>query len=37
VGWQTSRSLRTDLPLDALEMAIWHRLNRPGFIGGSGA
>jgi putative transposase len=25
VGWQTSRSLRTDLPLDALEMAIWHR------------
>ena len=25
VGWQTSRSLRTDLALDALEMAIWHR------------
>src|SRR3989442_8792989 len=23
VGWQTSRSLRTDLALDALEMAIW--------------
>jgi putative transposase len=25
VGWQTSRSLRTDLALDALEMAIWQR------------
>ena len=25
VGWQRSRSLRTDLALDALEMAIWHR------------
>ena len=25
VGWQTSRSLRTDLALDALEMAIWRR------------
>ncbi len=25
VGWQTSRSLRTDLALDALEMAIWSR------------
>ena len=25
VGWQTSRSLRTDLAIDALEMAIWHR------------
>jgi putative transposase len=25
VGWQASRSLRTDLALDALEMAIWHR------------
>jgi putative transposase len=25
VGWQASRSLRTDLPLDALEMAIWAR------------
>ncbi|MGH7424725.1 MAG: IS3 family transposase [Candidatus Methylomirabilales bacterium] len=25
VGWQASRSLRTDLVLDALEMAIWHR------------
>src|SRR5439155_611766 len=25
VGWRTSRSLRTDLALDALEMAIWSR------------
>jgi putative transposase len=25
VGWQTSTSLRTDLALDALEMAIWQR------------
>ena len=25
VGWQAARSLRTDLALDALEMAIWHR------------
>jgi putative transposase len=25
VGWQASRSLRTDLVLDALEMAIWRR------------
>jgi transposase InsO family protein len=25
VGWQASRSLRTDLALDALEMAIWCR------------
>jgi len=25
VGWQTSRSLRTDLALDALEMALWQR------------
>jgi len=28
VGWQTSRSLRTDLALDALEMAIWCRRDR---------
>jgi putative transposase len=28
VGWQTSRSLRTDLALDALEMAIWGRRER---------
>ena len=25
MGWQASRSLRTDLALDALEMAIWRR------------
>jgi putative transposase len=25
VGWQGSISLRTDLALDALEMAIWKR------------
>ncbi|MGW9636010.1 IS3 family transposase [Nocardiopsis alba] len=25
VGWQVSRSLRTDLALDALEMAVWNR------------
>jgi putative transposase len=25
VGWQTSLSLRTDLTLDALEMALWRR------------
>jgi putative transposase len=25
VGWQASRSLRTDLALDALEMGIWRR------------
>lgn len=25
VGWQTSRSLRTDLALDALEMGLWRR------------
>jgi putative transposase len=25
VGWQAARSLRTDLALDALEMAIWRR------------
>jgi putative transposase len=30
VGWQASRSLRTDLALDALEMAIWRRQARLG-------
>jgi putative transposase len=25
VGWQVSKSLRTDLALDALEMAVWNR------------
>ena len=28
VGWQAARSLRTDLALDALEMAIWRRQAR---------
>lgn len=27
VGWRASTSLRTDLPLDALEQAIWARLD----------
>src|SRR6185436_3212131 len=25
VGWQTGDHLRTDLPLEALEMALWNR------------
>jgi len=25
VGWRADRSMRTDLPLDALDMALWHR------------
>jgi len=29
VGWQASRSLRTDLALDALEMALWTRRAMP--------
>jgi putative transposase len=28
VGWRAARSMRTDLPLDALEMALWHRGRR---------
>jgi putative transposase len=28
VGWQASRALRTDLALDALEMALWRRRAR---------
>jgi putative transposase len=32
VGWQASRSLRTDLALDALEMAIWARQPGNGLI-----
>jgi putative transposase len=28
VGWQVSESLRTDLALDALEMALWQRRGR---------
>jgi transposase InsO family protein len=30
VGWQTADHLRTDLPLDALEMALWNRRVRSG-------
>ena len=29
VGWRASTSLRTDLALDALEQAIWDRLDQP--------
>jgi putative transposase len=29
VGWQASRSLRTELALDALEMALWARRAQP--------
>jgi putative transposase len=25
VGWQAARHMRTDLPLGALEMALWRR------------
>lgn len=32
VGWQASRSLRTDLALDALNMALWQR-GRPSLAG----
>src|SRR5438093_12962220 len=32
VGWQTSRSLRTDLALDALEMAMWRRRGVDGLV-----
>jgi transposase InsO family protein len=32
VGWQASRSLRTDLALDALEMAIWSRRDVDGVV-----
>ena len=36
VGWQASRSLRTDLALDALEQAIWARsASRPAISTGS--
>ncbi|GLW07230.1 putative transposase for insertion sequence element IS986/IS6110 [Microtetraspora sp. NBRC 13810] len=35
VGWQTATHLRTDLALDALEMAIWHRGRNAG--AGAGA
>lgn len=29
VGWRASRSLRTDLALDALDQTIWDRLDDP--------
>jgi putative transposase len=32
VGWQASRSLRADLALDALEMAIWARSDLDGLV-----
>jgi transposase InsO family protein len=32
VGWQASRSLRADLALDALEMAIWSRQELDGLV-----
>ena len=32
VGWRTSRSLRTDLVLDALEQALWARRETAGLI-----
>lgn len=25
VGWRAARSMTTELPLDALDMALWHR------------
>jgi putative transposase len=28
VGWRADRSMTTDLPLDALDMALWHRGRR---------
>ena len=35
VGWSMANHLRTELVLDALEMAIGGIVNRPGFAGGS--
>ncbi len=34
VGWQLSKSLRTDLALDALEMGIWTRRRAGRDLGG---
>ncbi len=34
VGWQASKSLRSDLAIDALEMAIWNRQRRGHDISG---
>ena len=32
VGWRVSRSLQTDLVLDALEQALWSRKHKKGLI-----
>lgn len=32
VGWQVSRSLHTDLVLDALEQALWSRQKTTGLV-----
>jgi putative transposase len=34
VGWQASRSLRSDLAIDALEMAVWNRRRAGADLGG---
>ena len=34
VGWQLSKSLRTDLALDALEMGLWDRARAGGDTSG---
>jgi putative transposase len=34
VGWQASKSLRSDLALDALEMAIWNRQRQGVYVSG---
>jgi putative transposase len=34
VGWQASRSLRSDLAIDALEMAVWNRQRAGGDLAG---
>ena len=34
VGWQTSVSLRSDLAIDALEMAVWKRTRAGNDLGG---
>jgi putative transposase len=34
VGWQASRSLRSDLAIDALEMAVWNRRRGGGDLDG---
>jgi len=34
VGWRAARSMETDLPLDALEMALWNRARAGQDVGG---